>query len=397
MTNYFYTYSIVWSIVLFAYLLGWSGLNKPLHTALLVFFIITIALSLSLGKLFSERFKYQEKKSPKKLPWFVVLGITGLGYAGIINLGFNPLGQIIIGTYDASRMYNSADSIIWTLGTVGCVFGSCYQISRLIEKPDVSDTIKLLLLLSALLIMANRGPLVVVCIVSLVLLVSKMGKERHFISIVLCIITIIGLLWLFGVHGNIRQGYSWNDSSYIYQLGYFEGRWPDWLPKQFCWSYSYLTSPLANLNYNLNYHIKYNIINYVYDFVPLFIGKRMPLYSVSGTKLQVDYFTVSSIWSYYYAHLDIIGLYLGYILQLLILTFWSKTADNTNNSNLMRAFCSECVIMSFFDNSLVYPTMSYPVFLLIIICVLQYGIVKYKNRSSIVPLLNNEIDESNSM
>lgn len=132
---------------------------------------------------------------------------------------------------------------------------------------------------------------------------------------------------------------------------------------------SYLTSPLGNLNYSLNTAIQVDPVNFCYDFLPIMLSKRLPLYEVVEPPLQVPYFNVSSVWSNYYMHLDLMGLFLGYLLQVCMLEVWIKLARGSEYEGLMMAYCSQCVILSFFVNSFAYPTMGYPAILLACICI----------------------------
>lgn len=371
MLNFFYVYAGVWGSVLFLYVLGWSALNAALNPILLGFFLGTIVLSLALGGWFSKKYSFKEHAYPDAMPWIFVLLIFISGLIGIAKLGFIPLMEILHGSFNYDDMLSSDANLPKTIGVVGSVFGIGYQFARLQMKRCFADGLKLAFFGVILVLYASRGPILIAGTTCMVLMLAQSKFKLSMKRKILVCIVVICALWLFGAYGNIRTGFDWNDSSYIYLLGRFENRWPEWLPKEFCWAYVYLTSPLANLNYSMRFSSSISIINFIYDFIPLAIAKRLPFYSAPNAVLQVSYFNVSSVWSDYYIHLGAIGLFLGYLIQMLLMGLWYCVANRTNSINLMLAYCGECTIMSFFVNAYVYPTMGYPALILIAICIIQ--------------------------
>ena len=299
---------------------------------------------------------------------WVVVFILGCGIVGFAQLGYIPALGFFDQSYDYQELLDRESSIFMTAGVVGSVFGVGYQFARLLENSDRADIAKLALFALYLVAFSSRGPLFICGITCLVLFCSKNSIKLTPSRAVLIALAVLFGLWVFGVLGNIRTGADWNDSSYIYYLGLYEDRWPDFIPKEYCWAYSYLTSPLANLNYSLTKAVQVDPINFVYDFLPMMLAKRLPMYEVVHAPLQVSYFNVSSVWSNYYMHLNLIGLYFGYLLQMLVLEIWTTLARGTQFENLMMAYCSECVILSFFVNSFAYPTMGYPAVMLVFVC-----------------------------
>lgn len=368
MLNFYYVYAATWGTILFLYLLGWSSLNAALNPVLLLFFSVTIILSLALGMRWKKRFVYREI-APSELPVWAIAFILGCGVIGYVQLGSVPIANILNETYVYEDMLYADASIFRTIALVGSVFGCGYQFVRILHLRQKLDFVKLGLFVLYLVSFGSRGPLVI-CILTCSIVYISYRRIRFTPSRALIAIFLIAVaLWLFGILGNIRQGYDWNDCSYIYLLGCYEGRWPDFIPKEFCWAYSYLTSPLGNLNYSLNAAVQVDPVNFCYDFLPMMLAKHLPLYEVAKPPLQVSYFNVSSVWSNYYMHLDLMGLFLGYVLQVCMLEVWVKLARGSEYEGLMMAYCSQCVILSFFVNSFAYPTMGYPAILLACICI----------------------------
>lgn len=370
MFNYYYTYAFTWGCVLILYLLGWSSLNSALNPVLLVFFCLTIAISLLLGKRWSKRFCYSEHTLPSLPAWAIVV-ILGCGAIGFAQLGYIPAMGFLDESYDYQELLDRESSMFITIGVVGSVFGGSYQFARLLERRNKSDVVKLVLFVLYLVAFSSRGPLFICGATCVILFCSHNRFKLTFRRVILLILAVLAGLWAFGILGNIRSGYEWNDSSYIYLLGGYEGYWPNIIPREYCWAYSYLTSPLANLNYSLTRDAQIDPLNFFYDFLPMMVAKRLPLYEVVHAPLQVSYFNVSSVWSNYYMHLNLPGLFLGFVLQMILLETWTGLARGTRFENLMMACCSGCVVFSFFVNSFTYPTMGYPAVLLACICLWQ--------------------------
>ncbi|WP_322354866.1 hypothetical protein [Paratractidigestivibacter sp.] len=393
MLNFYYIYGAVWGIVLFLYLLGWSSLNGSLSPVLLVFFSVTIFLSAALGKRRESCFVYSGNKLPKLPTWAVLLFLV-CGAIGFMQLGYIPALQFIDSTYDYQQLLDREPSIFMTVAVVGSVFGCGYQFSRFIENREAADMAKLIPLALYLVMFSSRGPLYICGVTCFIIVCSKRKRTLRFADYLITAILIIFALWLFGVLGNIRVGCNWNDSSYIYLLGGFTGLWPEYIPHEFCWAYSYLTSPLANLNYSLSFTVQIDSLNFLYDFLPMMLAKRLPLYVTPAAPLQVTYFNVSSVWSNYFLHLDLPGLFIGYLLQIALLETWLLAARGTCAENLMKAYCSECVIFSFFANSFVYPTMAYPAIMLGCACIFwkcssRKRALSYLSARDVKPLLED--------
>lgn len=367
MLNFYYIYAATWGTVLFLYLLGWSPLNASLDPVLLLFFLVTIFLSLVLGTKWKKRFEYGYSIPPKFPVWAVAL-ILGCGVIGYIQLGFVPILKAFNNTYDYQVMLEADASIFRTIGMVGSVFGCDYQFIRVLKERERAEFVKLALFILYLVSFGSRGPLFICALTCLILYVSSRRIRFSFLQLLSAGFVVVFVLWVFGVLGNLRMGYEWDDCSYIYRLGYYQGRWPELIPQEFCWAYSYLTSPLGNLNYSLSTVVHSNPVNFLYDFIPLMISKHLPLYESIEAPLQVSYFNVSSVWSNYYMHLNLIGLFFGYVLQVCMLEFWIGLSRGTEYEHLMMAYCSSCVVLSFFVNSFTYPTMGYPAILLACIC-----------------------------
>ena len=116
---------------------------------------------------------------------------------------------------------------------------------------------------------------------------SKDLKKKNIFTIRTAIkigVVMFLILYLNGVLSNLRTGYGWNDNHVIFFAGAINSSWPKFLPMQLAWAYSYITSPLANLNLTSSvYNGSIDFIRLIVTTVPIFIAKRLfPQYMIDG-------------------------------------------------------------------------------------------------------------------
>ncbi len=362
MLNYYYCYCMTWGSVLFFYVLGLSELNKALNPLLLLFFIVSILYAAVMGYRLRSSFRFTDENLPA-IPVAIALILIACAIASFLQSGDIPLLNMLRGEYDYEDLINKEASIFHTIAIVGSNFVFIYQLLRLSHRRTRRDLVVLFLSLAVLLAATSRSNLMICGMAALIVVITRRSRKFTLGKTFLIAIIVVTALWLFGAIGNVRSGFDWWDSSYIYLLGYYRGLWPDFLPDQFCWFYSYFTSPLANLNYavGLTSGSSIDVFNYVYDFIPMMIAKRLPLYEPSNAVLQVPYFNVSSVWSDYFVDGGVVGIFLGFIIQFGLLRFGHSIVRGGRYETLFLVLASVCMIGSFFVNTFVYPTTSYPV------------------------------------
>ena len=382
--NFYYVYALVWGGVLFLYQLGWSELNAPLHPLLLIFFLLSISCSIVLGVKRRKTLHVLNCELPP-LHSFLIVSVYIATVACFIQSGSIPALEFLFGSYNYGELLTADGSIFRTVSVVLSILFACYQFERYLDKRKSGDLVSCLSFLLILVLHSSRSPLLICGFVCFLLYVSrKVQSVARINALTFSILAlIVGLFvgWLFGVFGNIRSGFEWNDCSLIYEIGFFENHWPEWLPKEFCWAYSYITSPLANLNNSLSLLPKEDAINFIYDFMPMALSKRMPMYVEPCPPLIVPYFNVSTVWSNYVLHLGLPGLFLGFIGQVILLGLVSKAIKKTSFERLGLAFLAECVAFSFFVNSFAYPTMGYPLLIVVAMAVMEKVVLSRKEKS----------------
>lgn len=321
----FKLYAWVWLLILFLYYLNWSEFSQPLDENLLIFLLFTIAVSFILGNILKSN-PIQKHDYPKHNTNII---ITLLIFGFIINFiyaRYIPFLALINGSYSYVE-FEGIPTLFPFLYTFSLFYFYCliyyYFISK--KRKYLKQSILLFLIFisffsRSLLAFAILGSVLIKVIVD-----KKKKNDIHKFNlknlfIIFFIIVIV--CYLFGVLGNIRVGFSWNDCTYIERLGMFTN-YPSWLPKQFMWIYAYLISPLSNLNYNIvQNNCSPNIISLIINFVPEFVSKRwFSNYIVSSetqTLLIRSYFNAQTAYVNFYYSFGILGCYLCYFVIAII-------------------------------------------------------------------------------
>lgn len=388
MLNYYYIYAALWSGVCGLYALQWSKLNKPLDPSLVVFFILSIAFCVIRGYQCRKEFAYkpnavrdaadrklgllEERIGSKAMPlhrlgveWGPLVVLALLFALLFVAEGFVPLVGVFTKTLDYESMLLDPVPLLAPTCIVGCIIYASACFKTFLDERHKRDLVKFFLCLGLLMLQYIRSAIAICLFVALVLLVSKRGRLSAK-GVVVIVVAVIAGLWAFGAMGNMRYGASWANSFYIFRIGRYTQALPTFIPWQFLWAYSYLTSPLACLNFNVsNGSNAFDVVNFLYSFLPMAIAKRLPLYVMPSVPLQVNYFTVSTIWSDYFCFMGTAGIYLGFVLQMGLLRLARHILKGTRVETLGFAFMSMVVAFSFFMNSFTYPSMAYPVYAMV--------------------------------
>ena len=190
-------------------------------------------------------------------------------------------------------------------------------------------------------------------------------------------------LFLFGVLGNVREGYEWNDNTFIDLLGRYI-RFPKFIPGQYKWFYSYAMSPLSNLNFNIEqqnttFDFKYLLAQVLTESLT---NRFLPGYHNNMNSMLVrSYFTVSTGYCDSYIYGGIIGMYFLYFFFIGCSFFVIKMLQYTQNYRekaVTLAFLAVMYIINFFQNTFWYTGTSLTflfccIVLLINICKIDIG------------------------
>lgn len=361
--NFCFVYSILWGSILILYSFGWSSLCSPLAPGLLVFFVLSIVISLVLGVIFKDFFRFNFLEEYPDRGCMITLTIVVAGFIEYLYCGQIPLASILMGT----QSYTSFTGIP-TFHTIYSTFASFYAqylfylyICFPKKKSILMEYITIITV--AFFFQFNRGQILINIFISLSMFIASIRgkiKPKHVIGLIL--LTII-ILYVFGGLGNMRHGYGWNDSRYIELLGKYN-KYPSWLPKQFMWAYSYITSPMANLNYNVKLqYTKISIVGTVVSYVPDFISKRFfQSYFDLDTLLVVSYFTGTPAFGKAYLWGGYCGIVLLYCFilfgQIVLLSLFN--IQDKYKMPMIGIMCA-IVAFTFFTHTISYSAISFTI------------------------------------
>lgn len=382
MINIALCYAVTWLFVFALYELGWSSLNIPLTTDLVVFFTATIIISLVAGM-------RKNRQKPFGIVWKKRVPIVTIGLAVGFSLdwiyqGGLPLFQNYLGYNPNLSMQPVTGIPVIHVALIATILVAIPYLYYLYESSgDKKILFEICVLLFVLFLNKSRGYLVFAIICMALIYLRLRYTALRQISPKLILATVIMLLALFffiSVAGNVRSGYAWYDCSYIREAGRFDN-YPSWLTEHFMWGYTYITSCLGNLAYNIQMgNISYSIPELLYSFLPesLSAGKlAMPIYEVLHLNACTGF--ISSACAY-----GIPGLYLFYFIQMgfygLLQRFFTKQRFVATFAEPMLCFL---VIVTLFYSPFTTSAVCYMPFLLL--CLAFF--LQFESRSDKVELV----------
>ncbi len=363
MLNFFFLYAAVWGAVFLLYSLGWSSLCTPLAPGVQSFFIVTILCSLLLGTVFRKAFRFRALPVCPRRRGGLTLLIVTLCFAEFAYCGQIPLLSILTGRADYLS-YTGIPTFHPLLITCG-VFYEQYLFYLFLCFPRKKGLLLeyLALVTAVQLLQYNRGGIVICATMSGLMLLSKLQSRIRLWHVLAVGVFGLGLLYGFGVFGNLRCGFAWNDCRYIAYIGQFD-RYPEWLPRQFMWGYIYIVSPMANLNHNvLLGTARSDLLGYLSTFLPDFISRRLFPQTV-GVQAAIIREELNATAGFDRAYLfgGVVGMYgmYAYLAVGLLLAIWA-----VRRSPLYRvptlAICASIAVFLFFAHTISYSAISFPI------------------------------------
>ncbi|MBS1543770.1 MAG: hypothetical protein JST14_09070 [Bacteroidetes bacterium] len=253
--NPFFGYAVACALTLILYSLHWSGRYPPLSASLGIFLGATILIHLLTGQLWKRSFSFP---SSPRFPAINHFRVTAVIYAlwtlDFIYEGGVPLIKILLHQPYNYRLFGFPTVHVFTV-----TFASCYTVFLFYQFLVTKKGYLLLLwtanLMAAVLIYSRA--MLVFNLVSCAFVWLGVGPYRKSLLIPAAIIALSILLYLFGVLGNLRVSRE-AGKAYTNDLFLEVGKaTPEFaatgIPKEYFWSYVYLTSPIANLQSNLNH------------------------------------------------------------------------------------------------------------------------------------------------
>lgn len=381
MLNCFYWYSAIWTLILVLYSFDISEYNTNINPMLLYFLIVTIVISLILGVIFRKNFRFIYKEGiPKKLNIKVYIIIIGYileflyaRYIPLISIAITK--KVTYSEFPGIPIFH----VILNGMTSFYAIKICYY--AICNKKERKKLLKYyLMLISMFLLMYYRSMIVINLFMAILLYISylqsiKKIKIKYYI---IAVISLILMCYAYGGIGNIRDGYKWNDNSYIEKLGLYT-KFPKIIPKQYMWTYSYLTTPLANLNYNINYNkINSNIFNLLNYIIPDFLSKRLNIVNTNKETILIKtYFNATTGWTGVYLSYGIEGMYIIYFFMIFLIMVVLYNCQQKakkglfDNNTVILAIQCVIVIFMFFYNTLSYVGTSLMYYIALIYLLIQ--------------------------
>lgn len=361
--NPFFYYSLSFILGLFLYSFGWSGLYPELSSNLLFFLLSTIIISLAfsiffIGKI-SESFLifYNYRKSilisdlNLKIIMYIIYILIVLEY---IYSGGIPLLMVLMG-----REFNYKDFGIPTLhvfiSPYLSILCTTFFIRYAISKENKYLKPIFIIIIYMITIYSRAGIFFVFFSFLMVYLSMNFSLKKMMLGLILS----LSFLYAFGVAGDNRMkalGYG-GDNNRILILGKASKDFEtSIIPNEFFWSYLYISSPIANLQYKDNTYVDNNFIStyLLSTVIPDAISKRINEYNgggISNDRLLDENLNVSSM---YGASMQLMH-YEGSIFTFIYYLFFTTIAIIFCSKRFrlaMFAVLSIMSILAIFDNLL---------------------------------------------
>lgn len=366
--NFYLWFSVAWSITLLLYSFGWSELNQPLTPSLRTFLFFATVCSFAFAALHARRDSISESDYRfTSVPWSEGWPTTVFLVAGFAA-DFRYRGQVpfLSGTYEG---YDSTVDVQDTVGIpifhvmlISVAIFQAIRVAGTFASTRRFNPLVQFLIVQALFILNNSRGYIAYSVIGGVLLMLASAKTRlshikvrHIIGILFASLLLV---FVIGAFGNLRYGYAWNDSSFIDSIGQYNRSFPRVFDSSFKWTYTYATSPLANLNFNVISGgsslsvAPSHLLAVLLAFVPETFSKTLvtalakPLYEVSY---------LNAVTGYTYPYLlagGVRGLYIAFAIQMLLLEAGYRLAHRIGGiGRLYGASASIMMIVLIFYNS----------------------------------------------
>lgn len=381
-TNPFAINGIIWLVVIIIYNLKWSDWYPPLTTELSLFLYVTSLFSIFIGILTTKAkcYVYKEFNTHFKDITFVKKSIIVLYI--LLCIEFIACKQIPIfsilflrGNYGAYQEFGLP--IIHVLIVSGFIFIYAFSIYYYINEKNIiyRKKIRLYILLCIIcgILIVNRALLMhMFCIFLFIFLMSK----KNIISYVIKLgIISIGILFLFGIIGNIRNSDTLEaGKQYILQVGNASTKFRESkIPVEFFWGYLYISSPLSNVQYTINHNENHTSIDNLFPFIinnllPQMISKRIGLESKGDGLLINENLNVGSVYLEAYAEMGWIGIWIMYIFTFPFVWFTLKFITPRSKYYIpCLAIINTIITFNIFNNMFIFsgivPSLYFPIIL----------------------------------
>lgn len=388
MKNVFKVYGTLWFLIFLLYLLHWSDLLLKLDIKVLLFLVVLIGISFFLGQVFKGYFrliKLDETTIAKKHRHMQIKGRIICVYFILVFLVARniPLLRVLQGQVvgDVNMTLIPGVTVIMTAYVIYSSFEFSYMYA--FYKDKMALKYNLIILMYFILMVSRQYILICLAIFLYSMYMARFTNKfdtvkKKILGLCILVIAVAILMYGFGVMGNMRYGnkWAWNDSSMIFALGEGNQKWPQWIPKEYFWSYIYLTSPLSNFNVNvLNFLPNNNWGQFISELIPDVISNKFNVVH-APVYLPVSSLNVATSFIGAYRTLGIIGSYMILLLLLTIIAIIILLTYEYRREQLFPQLCGILYVlfMSFFTNPFVFSVTG----ILILIMIMESFRVKLK-------------------
>lgn len=384
MINPYFCYVVAFVMALLTYLVGWSDLYPPLSFSVLAFLFFTILVFSLLGvATFRSKIIAFKKVEVERqtTPILVSLFIYGLWSVEFIHAGGVPLMKILL-----KQPYDYRTFGVPSLHVFVVTFSSFYTIYLfhlyLSRKSVLLFMLYLLNLLSAILIY-NRGMLMFNISASALLYFICRNKINWKQLTIGAASTII-LLFLFGILGSLRvsreSGKPYSNDDFLETGQASESFRKSIIPKEFFWTYIYVSSPLANLQHNVNTYpvppVSMKSFGELFnnellmDFISKRVNSFFHLQPANDNRIPGP-FNVSTVYSRSFSYLGWLGMFVTTLVLVAFPWLYHKFLP-AHSPFFLTGLAILCTIYLFlaFDNTLRFTGLS---FQLVYPLLLHYG------------------------
>jgi hypothetical protein len=311
MISPFICYAISFAAVVIFYLFGWSELYPKFSVALLSFLVITVIGNIACHLRF-RRVTFRPLEEQKLPVLSTTVFIYILWTAEFFYEGGIPLFKILLHLPYNYRLFGIPSLHVFVV-TFSSFF-TIYLFHLYLSKRTKLLLLLYLLNLSAALLIYSRAMLFFNITGSAVVYFMTM-KKIPWPRVVWIASSLLAMLFLFGILGSLRVSREanepYNNENFMDTGRASESFRHSFVPKEYFWTYIYVSSSLANLQYNINERPKPTVNattiawTAIYECLPDFITKR--LHSLRGTTPAKEYrigytFNVSTIYSRAYSY-----------------------------------------------------------------------------------------------
>ncbi|BAY12875.1 O-antigen polymerase [Calothrix sp. NIES-2098] len=353
--NPYFLYIISFAISITIYSFGWSEIYPPFSLSLLSFLGLTFVVSFILG---FRLLKHKEEKLTN-LPYdykilYIIALIYFLSAIEVILYPDIPILQVFQGIEAGNNEYGIPllHPLIMSLST----FYAIYVFHVYLSHRKRKFLLYHLSLYLPIFIFFSRGTIVVILIaIAFVFLFTNTLKIKNIVYI---LIAITILLYLFGWMGNIRV--PGNEEFILIFGGASQSFKESLIPKEYFWSYLYISSPIANLQNNIDANID-GPINYEYflffvrEIMPRFLSKYITQ-DYADQDLINPALTTGTMYAQAYSFLGWAGMIIIYIYMIFLIKVTLNLLRRVSGVFYVTGFSilNTMILLNVFDNMLVF-------------------------------------------